>query len=1031
MRAKSDIIEELSRNLTSDIWKKLKNSLLGRELIALGGEIISENENVKDTLLLQLNPDTADMSGLFMLAQMNEVPITSRKPASIVVITEQSSKTYAPFELHHNIGNQAFYNIEYTLPNKTVSLWHGTFKYYLKGNAPADSVDLENGTQVTNVSNPSIYDGGELYEYINIGNAYPDSIIVKNIDGTEIQRYSSDNALSDNVGLVYKVFTQQDGTQCIRFMNGDTPADFKIEWLDHSAGTVDYDDNVEVKINNVHVATIQYASEGAEDDLDFMRRQLKKEMVKYDGLNTPKSVESYANSMPYIIDSKCAFDEKGRICVYVKPAEDVDLGVYLDYSELAAHISLNSLLFPSIKVMTGKRLLFGMTISGIAEQAIREYTRNVIQQKYAYDKMGFSSAVNTSEIVADVYGKYGIAPSITMTIRENFTIDEQLSYVPEKNSIKGFDVDGTTTLTEINGVLYSTLKTYDIMNLFDVVCCVGNMVLLKKYRDYKKSTGYSVETNYKYLIESEYSASNVDANYTLSPTSSNSYDYTRLDDFYLWDASSNTIKPFDDNIEILLAKAKNGWFTDGKDAWVKTGQTLYIKDLSDPTHYGTVVCGDGDCNGLLSLQDVQVLSTNNNVVFNFILNTNGTDKGLDDGGTTGAGTLQNELYNFYKRIKDTSTQTMIESTAYGLEHKEEYKGHYQVSICVSNNIFRNILSESWGEVKDIFYGLDGNPNVDEEGVFGIKGFYDGFKGYQLNGNTYTDLNIKANSFYFEGVMYYPKSITSTHVEIANNVSEVLLTISINSAFKGMVEQDGVLYVIQRNNITMIEGFSGIKQRSKIYTTYKGNNLFAIEDMVVGMNGTIMIKSTDGFYVTRKIVVRDSVSITFEDLNKLFVDSTGADYVFKGKDNATISLSELTIGSCTAEYATCYKKNRNKPQTPQSGDTPTTTAESTLNFYCYDIKNKTTQEYHCYNSTAGWRKAESGGDYEGFEEITSTDTNMGGTIQEIGVMDYETSMIEVNGSADLSSIATIQYNGITSNNKVDSYIVLNESDIKFI
>ena len=1014
MRAKSDITATLASRLTSDIWKKLKNSLLGRELIALGGEIISENDNIKETLFLQLNPETADESGLYMLAQMNEVPVTAKKPTSLMVEMDSNSRTYAPFELKHNIGNQTFYNIEYTMPKKNVSLINGTPKWNKNSNDTYTRYE---------VSERNLYDNGSFYTVYNIGNAYPDSIVVINDDNNiEVQRYSSDMALSENVGLMYKVITDPDGTQNIRFILGKElnendelvdvpmPESFTVKWLDHSAGEAEFDeDNKDIKDGNTTIATILYLSEGAEDDLDFMRKQLKKEMAKYDGLNTPKSIEAYVNSKPYVIDCKCAFDEQGRICVYVKPAQDVDLGIYLDYSELAAHISLNSLLFPNIKVVSGKRLLFGMTVSGLKEQAIQDYARNVIQEKYAYDKLKFSSAVNTSEIVADVYGRYGVAPSVTMTLRENFTVDEQLAYVPEKNSIKGFGIDGETTMTEIDGVLYSTLKTHDIMNMFDVVCCVGNMVLFRKYRDYaKRADGLSYPSSEYYYINSstdinKYGADGEYSSQVLSPISTQ---YTQLDDFYLWDASSNTIKPFDDYIESLLSKGNYDWFEFGKDAWRSFNTGYHIVDdnrvnstysLRNLAQYGDVF------NGFAAMQGVEVLSTNGIIVLNFIMNCDGSAYYSD---------IINNTSEIVKRFKWVN--------AYSNEHKIEYNKHYQIAFCVSNNIFRNILSESWGEVKAIFDGdVRTIDNVEVRGTTndGLDGFYDGFKNYKTVGDSFYYTNIKASSFYFEGALYYLKQIANGFVELANNVNNVTITIPLVSTLKGMIEQNGVLYLVQKNNITIVEGFSGIKQKNMTYTIYNGNDLFVVNDIVVGLNGIIMIKSEDGFYMTRKITVRDSVSVIFEDLEKLFIDKADA--------------VNYTIGSCTFEYATCYKKMRNKPDETENGET----ADSSLSFYCYNIKNKTTQEYYSDNTTTRFYH-----DYDSvianesqtYEIISSsTETNIGGEIQEIGLMDYENSKIIVNGNADLSSIATIQYNGVISNNKVDSYIVLNEDDIKFI
>ena len=136
MRAKSDIIAYLESQLSDDIWKKLRNSLLGRELLAFGAEVISENENVKDTMLLQMNPETADKNGLYMLSQMNEIPITNIKPSTLVVQMADSVKTYAPYELQYNVGNVHFTNIEYTMQGKSVSLINGTHKCYAVGRMP-------------------------------------------------------------------------------------------------------------------------------------------------------------------------------------------------------------------------------------------------------------------------------------------------------------------------------------------------------------------------------------------------------------------------------------------------------------------------------------------------------------------------------------------------------------------------------------------------------------------------------------------------------------------------------------------------------------------------------------------------------------------------------------------------------------------------------------------------------------------------------------------------------------------------------
>lgn len=885
MRAKSEIISTLTNRLTSDIWKKLKNGLLGRELIAFGAEVISENESIKDTMLLQLNPETADKSGLYLLSQMNEVPITNIKPNALVVQMASDSKTYAPFELTYSIGNNSFTNIEYTMRNKSVALVNGSYKCY-SHNMNNIYGAMEDGEETY------IYDNNDSYSCIKLGNAYPDSIIVTDEFGVEIPRYSSDIAMSNTIDLMVKVMTGFDGNQYVRFIcaeNVEKPSKFRIVWLDHSASEVDYDeDELSVRDNNVIVAEIKYLSRGSVDNIDYMREQLKKELAKYQGLNTPKSVERYVNGFPYVIDSRCVADNQNGMVVYVKPSENKDLTMYLDFSEIAAHVSLNSILFPKIKVMTGKRLNFGLQIDGVKDVIVQNNIKGLVQDVFAYDKMKFNSVVNTSQILSEVYNNFKIVPSIRMTIDEDFTNNEPMSYVPVKNSVKGYDSKGTLVAWENNEMLYGRDLNADAIPflLYEVVGAVGKMFLLKMKSTIVDLTSEELAQDYVNINGENYNLYSSKVKYPLIGS---------FDVFYLYDVSTNMIKPFDNSMFNLLCEDSNP------------------SVMQDSWNVGTIK--------FANLLDIELLSTNNGVIVNFIFKDSACDAkqifteeyiaGLEasDSEYELSEAERNNLLNLREYIYWNKDYTAgygyyLAGKNYNIEKNIKYKGKYQTAFCVKQSpALMDLGSEGW-EVKGIYDGVDN----------WFDGYYSGFKGINSNG---INLKLKANGFYFENNLYYPVSISDTEIILRSKSIDRKIPIPLNGLLRGMIESKGTLYIVQERCITVVEGFSGLKQYCKIYNIYKDlTSPLYVDDIANGFNNTIIIKSKQNIYIADGFELLTDSKITFSGLRQIFTD---------------VDTTECLIGSATSEFATCYKQVKDENQ------------ESYI-FYCYDIKNNKTFSY---------------------------------------------------------------------------------------
>lgn len=885
MRAKSEIISTLTNRLTSDIWKKLKNGLLGRELIAFGAEVISENESIKDTMLLQLNPETADKSGLYLLSQMNEVPITNIKPNALVVQMASDSKTYAPFELTYSIGNNSFTNIEYTMRNKSVALVNGSYKCY-SHNMNNIYGAMEDGEETY------IYDNNDSYSCIKLGNAYPDSIIVTDEFGVEIPRYSSDIAMSNTIDLMVKVMTGFDGNQYVRFIcaeNVEKPSKFRIVWLDHSASEVDYDeDELSVRDNNVIVAEIKYLSRGSVDNIDYMREQLKKELAKYQGLNTPKSVERYVNGFPYVIDSRCVADNQNGMVVYVKPSENKDLTMYLDFSEIAAHVSLNSILFPKIKVMTGKRLNFGLQIDGVKDVIVQNNIKGLVQDVFAYDKMKFNSVVNTSQILSEVYNNFKIVPSIRMTIDEDFTNNEPMSYVPVKNSVKGYDSKGTLVAWENNEMLYGRDLNADAIPflLYEVVGAVGKMFLLKMKSTIVDLTSEELAQDFVNINGENHSLYSSKVKYPLIGS---------FDVFYLYDVSTNMIKPFDNSMFNLLCEDSNP------------------SVMQDSWNVGTIK--------FANLLDIELLSTNNGVIVNFIFKDSACDAkqifteeyiaGLEasDSEYELSEAERNNLLNLREYIYWNKDYTAgygyyLAGKNYNIEKNIKYKGKYQTAFCVKQSpALMDLGSEGW-EVKGIYDGVDN----------WFDGYYSGFKGINSNG---INLKLKANGFYFENNLYYPVSISDTEIILRSKSIDRKIPIPLNGLLRGMIESKGTLYIVQERCITVVEGFSGLKQYCKIYNIYKDlTSPLYVDDIANGFNNTIIIKSKQNIYIADGFELLTDSKITFSGLRQIFTD---------------VDTTECLIGSATSEFATCYKQVKDENQ------------ESYI-FYCYDIKNNKTFSY---------------------------------------------------------------------------------------
>lgn len=793
MRAKSEIMESLtSRMSSSDVWKKLKNGLLGRELLALGAEIISESENVKDTMLLQLNPETADKYGLYMLSQMNEIPITNVKPSSVVVEMLPNIKSFAPYELRFSVGNVTFYNIEYTMQGKTVSLLNGTHKCYVRGSGISSPENT-----VADGENAYFYDGGESYSGIKLGNAYPDSIAMYDENNMEIPRYTSDNALSEVINVRYKVVVAADGEIYIRFIcnEGYTEPDrFRIEWLDHSSDDFDIDDTL-VKVDNTNVAEIKYYSVGNVDDLNYMRLQLKKEMSKYNGLNTPVSIERYVKGLPYVLDAKCVKNEDGEVCVYIKPSSYLDLKSYLDFSEIAAHIALNSIMFPKIKVKTAAQIKFGIRISGVEDKQTQNSIKKMLQTEMSYKNTSFNYVVNVNSVISEIYEKFGIIPNVSFFVKEMYNPNRGLSFKPVPNTLKLLDNNDSIVAWEEESVLYGTqMKASDFpFGEYDVKGVMGTMFLLCLRK-------------YPVLEEGDV------VGYMFKVTDKNR--------FYLYDAKTNVLKPFDSCIQSLI----------------RTNTNSSLK-------YSAY---DGYNQSLGAIYDIEFLSTNNNLVVHIVLDDDRTQK-------------DNDVYIYWNENNTTNLSFYENDMQNADEMNADYKSKFQSYYFFDNPIaFKKMNNEYWNPHKNCIEGIPSEMN----------GLYRGLRNIT---DDYVRLDdVKSNWFVYNNKDYYVSDIYKDRVIVTDGIKE--LNITINGTFLGMIPYEGALYVITNSYITKITNFTGLKSKEEIFLTYKDSQtVMTINQICREFDNQIIFETTENEWYSATGFEVEGNMIFFKNMSQIFDD----------------------------------------------------------------------------------------------------------------------------------------------------------------
>ena len=132
-----DSLVELIGSRSGSSWSSLKDSLVGKELLWAGANIVSATELLSDSVNGVLDLSRYDLRQLLSYAYTNEVPVDLSRPASVKIsfsgFSGSSPQTFAPFSLCLRVGNSSFYNIGYCDTSGEVDLYQGVPQYVISG----------------------------------------------------------------------------------------------------------------------------------------------------------------------------------------------------------------------------------------------------------------------------------------------------------------------------------------------------------------------------------------------------------------------------------------------------------------------------------------------------------------------------------------------------------------------------------------------------------------------------------------------------------------------------------------------------------------------------------------------------------------------------------------------------------------------------------------------------------------------------------------------------------------------------------
>ena len=475
----SELVSRLSARSGSS-WSSLKDSLVGKELLYTGANIISMTEQVAEEVNGVVDISRYGIDRLISYAYTQDVPIDFGRPSSIRVQLLGSAATgqvCSPFQVSLSVGSQTFYNIDYCTLDEPIDLYAGSLCYTVSQSQLQLPFVFAGGQAQTWRLYLELQEGQYQSSYIKLGSDVISSsvwVFAQSAQGGvgsgPVFPYTTYNAaLSDPEAKLYKVRGLWDYTTCVLFGDSNwaqriSPSEYNYEivWLRASyQGFTPSTSNTLTVLDlagnsTTYTAgqgfTILSSTQGSQNSLSYARSMVTAGVFASQGLVTETQIRNYVSSVPGV-QSLHLTVSGDSVSISVKPVyqSDTAFGFIEDYLYQYGVSGI------SYSVALGRPIDFMIRLAATSTQGTLQLltARSYLQQLYSYDSVTMDTLVS-SALVQQALSLQSI-PGVVATVFAREPVPEdtagvfQLSGLPARGTLQledasgqvlGFDVDG-------------------------------------------------------------------------------------------------------------------------------------------------------------------------------------------------------------------------------------------------------------------------------------------------------------------------------------------------------------------------------------------------------------------------------------------------------------------------------------------------------------------------------------------------------------------------------------------------------------
>lgn len=454
MITRSQYEELIKNNLKGVTWSRLKNALLGKELISFGGVVNELISSQYDTFLRDLAPDMASYTGLSVIGYNQQVCYDIVRPTKAVVPVT-IPEGIAPFQAILTVGNNKYYNTSYI-------------------GAGQEQVTLSQGNLGCTAFNDEITGFGTYYQsgiYWANGKKYVK--LPKNLVYESLNVYITQDGvrrpvrISDSKDI--RVFRQVDNTVAVMLL--DTESYDSISQVEcyylvattEVSSTEDSSISGELQLSGTTLQVQAYEEEGS-SDIAVARDSLVSQLSLRSSISTKEQIKQFVNSFPQVKDSNPELTDANTITVWVSPTfesaiyDDIQANLTL-YGEMAIYWMVKS----GVPVPVSIRLTAIGDLTGDERAEILTEVTNWIDENIKFD------TVLTPAWVLQSVLDYANKVITSLVLDEQVTTRQlKLAAIPVSGTIS-FVKDGKEIAWDSRGYIRGYLAQSKVDTLTNIV----------------------------------------------------------------------------------------------------------------------------------------------------------------------------------------------------------------------------------------------------------------------------------------------------------------------------------------------------------------------------------------------------------------------------------------------------------------------------------------------------------------------------------------------------------------------------------